>query len=172
MMNTGGEHPEGVRPESGDGDRDESHDERMDRNFVELLQELRVLQTGTQILAGFLLILPFQPRFAELDDYQRALFLIAVMAAFLTTILLLAPVSMHRTLFRRRLKGELVAASHRLSRLGLLALAITMTAALMLIFSVVLGPVASASAGVVIVVLFVVLWLVLPERIGRQAGNT
>src|SRR5690606_24473953 len=93
-------------------DRKESRDERMDRNFVELLQELRVLQTGTQILAGFLMTLPFQSRFPELSDYHRVLFLVAIVLAFLTTVLLVGPVSVHRALFRQHRKADLVRVSH------------------------------------------------------------
>src|SRR6188472_4375105 len=76
--------------------RDESRAERMDRNWVELLQELRVLQTGVQILAGFLLTLPFQARFETLDGYQIGLYLANVIVAALTTASILLPVSLHR----------------------------------------------------------------------------
>src|SRR5689334_19894510 len=84
----------------GDG-RDETEAERLDRNWTEMLQELRVTQTGTQILTGFLLTIPFQQRFAELDDTQRGIYLVLVAFAALATILALAPVSLHRALFRQ-----------------------------------------------------------------------
>ena len=80
------------------GSRNESAVEKLDRNWMELLQELRVLQTGVQILAGFLLTLPFQSRFETLDDYQTTLYLANVALAALTTALILLPVSVHRRL--------------------------------------------------------------------------
>lgn len=148
-------------------DRAESRDERMDRNFVELLQELRVLQTGTQILAGFLMTLPFQARFSELGGYVRGLFLVAISLAFVTTVLLVGPVSVHRALFRQHRKQDLVRVSHVLARCGLLTLGLTMAVAIMLIFTVVLGATAGYAAGAVTVALFGAVWWALPVWIRR-----
>src|SRR3954447_1185989 len=91
---------------------DETPDERADRNWAEVLQELRVLQTGTQILTGFLLALAFQPTFADLSDGQRRFYLILVVLAGLSTIFALAPVALHRVLFQQRLKRRVVAYGH------------------------------------------------------------
>ncbi|MCK3770360.1 DUF6328 family protein [Microbacterium aerolatum] len=88
--------------------RDETPNERADRNWDELMQELRVMQTGTQVLSGFLLAVAFQPRFTELDPLQVGLYLILVGLAALATILALAPVGMHRSLFGQRRKPDLV----------------------------------------------------------------
>lgn len=148
-------------------DRKESRDERMDRNFVELLQELRVLQTGTQILAGFLMTLPFQARFTELSDYHVGLFLVAIVLAFLTTVLLVGPVSIHRALFRQHRKEDLVRVSHVLARLGLLTLGLTMATVITLIFSVVLGDRVGYAAGAISVLLFAGLWWGLPQLMRR-----
>src|SRR5215213_2429038 len=100
-----GKHPERVS-DSDDATSitGETERERINRNWDELLQELRVTQTGVQILTGFLLTLPFQQRFEDLDDYQRDLFLVLVLLAVLTTALIVAPVSLHRILFRKHLK--------------------------------------------------------------------
>lgn len=149
--------------------RDESPDQRMDRNFGELLQELRVLQTGTQILAGFLLTLPFQARFEQLPDYHRVLFLIAIVLAFLTTLLLVGPVSVHRALFHQHHKAALVRVSHIFARLGLLTLGLTMATVLCLIFSVVVGDIAGWVAGAVAVTFFGGMWWVLPSWLRRVA---
>lgn len=151
-------------------DREESHDQRMDRNFVELLQELRVLQTGTQILAGFLMTLPFQSRFTELSDYHRGLFLVTIVLAFLTTVLLVGPVSIHRALFRQHRKDDLVRVSHVLAHLGLLTLGLTMATVITLIFSVVLGDGAGYAAGGASVVLFGGLWWGLPQLMRHETG--
>lgn len=88
--------------------RDETLNERADRNWDELMQELRVMQTGTQVISGFLLAVAFTPRFTELDTLQVGLYLILVGLAALATILALAPVGMHRSLFGQRRKPELV----------------------------------------------------------------
>jgi hypothetical protein len=96
-------------------DREESHDQRMDRNWNELLQELRVSQTGVQILAGFLLTLPFQQRFEGLRAPERTLYLCTVVVACASTLLLVTPVVLHRALFRRHAKDTLVHAADRRS---------------------------------------------------------
>lgn len=87
--------------------RHETVNQRMDRNWSELLQELRVTQTGTQILTGFLLAIAFQPRFVELDRFQTMVYAVLVGIAVLATLLALVPVSLHRSHFRRRLKHSL-----------------------------------------------------------------
>ena len=79
-----------------DDGRDESVNERADRNWNEILQELRVSQTGTQIISGFLLAVAFQPRFDDLDQYQLVLYLTLVVLAGTAAALGLAPVSLHR----------------------------------------------------------------------------
>jgi hypothetical protein len=157
-------------PGSPADDRDESTDERLDRNFNEQLQELRVLQTGTQILAGFLLTLPFQSRFEELTPLETTLFLVAVSLAVLTTIVFVAPVAVHRSLFRQHRKDQLVASVHVLTRVGLAALALTMAAVLLLVFSVVVGLRAGVVAGAAAVALFVALGIVLPEVMRRRSS--
>ena len=100
--------------------RDESLNERMDRNWNEMLQELRVTQTGTQILTGFLLAIAFQNRFEDLTSFQHRIYLILVMAAMITTALGLAPVNLHRVLFRQHAKEVVVTVAHVLLRFTLL----------------------------------------------------
>jgi len=92
----------------GSGGRAETPDERYDRNWGELLQELRVLQTGTQILTGFLLAIAFQSGFPELSEGQRAMYLVLVVLSGMSAVLALAPVSLHRFLFRHHAKAQLV----------------------------------------------------------------
>src|SRR5689334_12186764 len=90
------------------GGRNETPEQRSDRNWVELLQELRVMQTGVQILTGFLLTVPFQARFETLTSFQRGYYLVLMVLAALTTGLAVAPVALHRALFRRHVKARLV----------------------------------------------------------------
>lgn len=149
--------------------RDETFIERMDRNWDELLQELRVTQTGAQILTGFLLTLPFQQRFGDLDAYQRGVYLVLVLLAALATVLIIAPVSLHRLLFRRRLKPQLVSAGHWFARAGLVALAFVLTGATLLLFDVVVSRAAGYAAAGSLLVLITLMWVVLPRLIASRA---
>jgi Family of unknown function (DUF6328) len=135
--------------------RDESLNERMDRNWNEILQELRVTQTGTQILTGFLLAIAFQPKFDTLDDFQRGVYLFLVLAAVTTTGLGLAPVNLHRGLFRRHIKFLTVQTAHVLLRLALAGVAAVSAGAVLLIFDVVVGRTAGfvAAGGVLVLIM-------------------
>ena len=152
-------------------ERDESAAERLDRNWNELLQELRVTQTGVQILTGFLLTLPFQQRFTDLDEYQRLVFLVLVLLAVLTTALIVAPVSLHRIMFRKHLKDELVESADRLARAGLVSLALTISGAALLVFDVVLGRTEGWVVGGAVLALLAVFWLAVPVRLTRTSGT-
>ena len=152
-------------------ERRETPTERADRNWNELLQELRVTQTGVQILTGFLLTIPFQARFAELDPGLRAVFLVALALATATTALIVAPVASHRLLFRRHKKVELVSAADRFTKAGLVSLALTVVAVVVLIFGFVVGTGAAVIAGVAVLVVFTLEWLLFPLltiRAGRR----
>jgi MFS family permease len=148
--------------------RNETSAERVDRNWNELLQELRVAQTGVQILSGFLLTLPFQQRFSSLSPAYRAVFLCAFVLATLATGLLIAPVSSHRLLFRKREKEVLVATSDMLAKAGLTALSLTVTAVVLLIFGVVVGTGAGLVAGALVLAFFLALWIFLPLALLRR----
>src|SRR4051812_41377840 len=112
-----------VTPSRTDGDRPECALERADRNMNELLQELRVAQTGVQILFAFLLTLVFQQRFADITDAQRWTYVVTLLLSVVTAGLLVAPASVHRRTFQRGLKMETVLLGHRLftAGVGLLA---------------------------------------------------
>jgi O-antigen/teichoic acid export membrane protein len=148
--------------------RKETPNERADRNWNELLQELRVMQTGVQILTGFLLTLPFQPRFAELDDYQRTVYLVLVVTSVAATALIVAPVSVHRSLFRKQMKRHIVTLADRLTRIALAVLALVMTGASLLVFDVVVGRTEGIVVGSSVLVVLVVVWVVLPEVLRRR----
>jgi hypothetical protein len=153
--------PGSDRARDADG-RDESPNEKLDRNWNELLQELRVAQTGVQILSGFLLTLPFQQRFRTLDNLQLGIYLTAVLLATAATGLLVAPVSSHRLLFRHREKGPLVAAADTLAKAGITVLGLAITAVILLIFDVVLGRGWAVLAASGVAVFFLAAWLGLP----------
>jgi hypothetical protein len=143
-------------------------EETLTRNWNELLQELRVTQTGVQILTGFLLTVPFSDRFPGLDDLQRATYLVVLCGSLLATGFLVAPVAFHRILFRHRRRRWLVDAANQCARVGLLMLALTSSGALFLVFDVVTSRAAAYVALVVGVLFFAVLWTVAPGVAGRR----
>lgn len=147
-----------------DDDRDETEAQRLDRNWSSLLQELRVAQTGVQLLTGFLLILPFQPRFAALDSVMRIVYLITVGCSIGATVLLVAPASMHRVLFRRHRLRTLVAVSHRYAIVGTILLGTALTGVAVVIFDSVVGRPGAWIAGGCTLVALVVFWYALPLR--------
>ena len=158
------EHPD-VDP--GDG-RDETENERLDRNWNEMLQELRVIQTGTQILTGFLLAAVFQSRFDDLDDYQRTVYLCLVVTSILTTVCGLAPVSLHRALFRMRAKAQVVHVTDRILQVTMIGVALTLAGTGMLIFDFVLGRAGGIVVGLAILTAVVALWIVVPRVVRRS----
>lgn len=147
---------------SGEGSGEESQKERLTRNWNELLQELRVAQTGAQILTAFLLTIPFTDRFTSLDDRQRNIYLCVLVGSVITTSLIVAPVAFHRVLFRQHEKSWLVSAANYCARGGLAFLAIVSSGVVLFVFDVVVGTTAGYIAAGLVFLLFVVLWLVTP----------
>jgi Family of unknown function (DUF6328) len=155
------DHPE--RDQAWDtASRSETETERLDRNWISLLQELRVVQTGVQLLTGFLLTLPFQQRFDQLDPAMRAVYLATVGCSVAATVLLVAPVGIHRMLFRRHRVQSLVSAAHRCAYAGLSLLGLALTGVTVITFGTVAGPVAGVAAGLCAFVALVVFWVALP----------
>ena len=122
-----------------DGRRGETPLERADRNWNELLGEMRVTQTGVAILFSVLLTVPFSARFEDVTDFQRAVYLLALGLSAATTVVLIAPVAHHRVLFATGHKPELVRSANRLARLGLALLCLTLGTALLLVTDALLG---------------------------------
>ncbi|WP_431277941.1 DUF6328 family protein [Leifsonia poae] len=151
----------------GDG-RQETANERYDRNWSELLQEFRVLQTGTQILAAFLLTLPFQQRFKELSAFDVAVYLTLVVIAVVVTLLALSPVALHRLLFRRGAKEQLVRFGNRILMSCLGASSLLFTGIVLFIFDFLIGPPAGVVAGAIVFVFVMVLWIVVPITMRRR----
>ena len=153
--------------------RNETREEQLDRNWAELLQELRVLQTGVQILAGFLLTLPFQERFEDLDSFQVNLYLANVVIAALTTAFILQPVSVHRRLFRKRLKETLVSSADTITKIALGGIALLSAGTAALVFDVTAGRSAGLTAGGILMAVMLVLLVYVPFHLNRRAtaGN-
>lgn len=159
--------PAGDRPRP-DGERHETPTEKLDRNWNEILQELRVTQTGIQILTGFLLTVPFQQRFTELSDQQRQLYLGLVLLAAVTTGLMVAPVSLHRWLFRKHARWALVAAADHIMRVALVALALVVSGVVLLVFDLVAGRTTAVVAAGALLTFLVIAWFVAPAGLVRR----
>ena len=152
-------------------ERDETPTERLDRNWSDLLQELRVVQTGVQLLTGFLLTLPFQQKFPMLTEGARRVYMAAVCASILATGFLQAPVSVHRALFRRHRRKETVALAHRLAIVGIVFLACAVVSVTTLIFDVLLGWTDGLVFGALAAALLLILWLAIPWTIRLRAPD-
>ncbi|MDF2991764.1 MAG: multisubunit Na+/H+ antiporter, MnhB subunit [Microbacterium sp.] len=154
-----------------DDGRPESPAQRADRNWNDVLQELRVLQTGTQILTGFLLALAFQPAFADLAVSWRGFYLALVSLSALSAVVALAPVAVHRAVFQRGIKPALVTFGHR-ALLGALALvSLLLVGVVVFVFGIVVGATAGVVGGVVLAAAILVLWVVMPETLRRRSGK-
>src|SRR5215218_2425503 len=147
--------------------RGETLEQLLDRNLAELLQELRVAFTGVQILFAFLLSMAFTPRFTELDGFDIAVYVVALLSTALATMVLIAPVSFHRIVFRRRQKAALVVVADRLLMVGMALLIPAISSSVLLVLDVVLGRWAGIVCGSVIALIGLLTWYVLPLAIRR-----
>jgi SNF family Na+-dependent transporter len=145
--------------------RNETQEERLDRKWGDLLQELRVMQTGAQLTAGFLLTLPFTTKFPSLDGFQETLFLVLVVVAALTTAVVITPVAVHRRISGEHVKERLVATAHRLVGVGLTLLAILVTGIVVLIFDVVVDRTTALVVGAAVAVVLAGLLVALPLKL-------
>src|SRR5919202_3533788 len=148
--------------------RDETDTERLDRNLIELLQEVRVVQTGVQVLFAFLLTVPFSNRFDEITGFQRGAYFAALVGTAAASVLLIAPTAVHRILFRMGQKQYMVELSNRLAMGGLLSLAIAMVAAMLLVTDVMFGAAVAVVVAVETALAFGVVWAGLPLRRRRE----
>jgi hypothetical protein len=154
-----------------DDGRDETKAERADRKWEVMLQELRVMQTGAQLTAGFLLTLPFQQRFADLTTLQRNIYLGLVVLAAVITALVMAPVAIHRRLSGEHVKERLVEASDWILRTVLACLALLVAGIVTFIFDVVVDQTSAIVVGGSLAVFLVVMLLVLPHTLVERPGS-
>jgi hypothetical protein len=155
------ERDEAGRTDTG-GQPDESAKERVDRELIEFLNEVRVVLPGVQVLFAFLLTLPFTGRFGSLDDTQRVAYQIAFYATAFAAVLMISPTALHRLRFRRGDKENILLVSNRLILLGLVALAIGMVATVWLVSELLFEQ--GMGNAIAVIALFVVLglWFLLP----------
>lgn len=153
-------------------DREESRAERLDRNWVELIQELRVAQTGVQVLAGFLLTLPFSNQFGSITTTHRTTYMVAFSLAIVTVGLMTAPVALHRILFGRHEKDVLVKVGDVFARSGMAAMGLTLVTVVVLIFGVVVNDTAGVVAGILVLVFYALAWVGLPLALLQRGDRS
>ncbi|MGC5032623.1 DUF6328 family protein [Micromonospora sp. DT229] len=140
----------------------ETEKQRWQRNFADLLQELRVAQTGVQILFAFLLTLPFSNGFDDTTPFQRDVYIVALLAAAGATAMIISPVAFHRALFRQGRKPDLVRFAHRMASGGLALMLIAMVSSVLLITDFVLARPIAFLLSAVTGLWFLTFWLILP----------
>ncbi len=147
---------------------DETSKERHNRELIELLNELRVLLPGTQVIFAFLLAVPFSDRFKEIGTADRALYFITLCSTAMSALLLIAPGAMHRLDFRLIDKGAMIKIATRLAIWGTVFVAVSMVGALTFVALLIYGETAAIVVGVVAAVLFTGGWFVMPLRWRRK----
>lgn len=151
--------------------RKETLDQRADRNWTDLLQEFRVMQTGVQLLSGFLLTLPFHDTFAELSTFQRNTYLVLVLLAACTTAATLAPIAVHRRSFRRRRKEVLVRSGHLLAQVVLALVGALLALTTFFVFDVAVGRGPAVVAGVAILLVASAALVLVPALVVRRISR-
>jgi O-antigen/teichoic acid export membrane protein len=147
---------------SGSEGRRETRKERVDRELIELLNELRVALPGVQFLFAFLLIVPFQQTRDQLSDFQKDVYFVALLAAAVATILLIAPAAQHRVLFRQKDKEQLLRRSNVYAFAGLVVLGLAICTAILLVVDVLFSNTAAWIAASVVAVVLALIWLAVP----------
>jgi hypothetical protein len=150
-----------------DGRRDSDEDgetrrERINRELIELLNELRVALPGVQFLFAFLLIVPVQETVDRLTDFQQDVYFVALLSAAVATALLIAPAAQHRVLFRQKEKEALLRRSHRSAFAGLLVLALAISSAILLVVDVLFSTTQAWVTAGAVAALFLWWWVLVP----------
>ncbi|MFL6096197.1 MAG: DUF6328 family protein [Blastococcus sp.] len=148
--------------DGGGGSDGETRKERIDRELIELLNELRVALPGVQFLFAFLLIVPFQQKADQVTDFQRGVYFVALATAALATALLIAPAAQHRILFRQQDKENLLRRSNRSAIAGLFALGVAICSALLLVVDVLFPATLAWITAGALAVLLTWWWLAVP----------
>jgi hypothetical protein len=150
------------RSEQAEEERDESQPERLDRNTVELLNELRIAGTGIQVMFAFLLVVPFNTGWKQVDGFERTVYFVTLLMVALAAFLLMAPPIHHRILFRHGEKPFLIRVGNYMAIGGMVCLGLGFVGILVLISDVVVGGAAPAVVGALALALVAGLWFVLP----------
>jgi hypothetical protein len=151
--------------------RDETALERCDRNLLELLQEVRVVQTGVQVMFAFLLTAPLSARFPQLTGFQRGVYFTTLVACGATVVLLITPSAHHRILFRLGDKEHLVRSANSFTLAGLLCLAVAIVGSLVLVCDLMFPPAVTVVTGVAAAAVCAWFWALSPLRRRRQLNG-
>jgi hypothetical protein len=154
-----------IHPETG---RDETADERVDRNLGELLGELRVALPGVQVLFAFLLVVPFNNRFADVTAFQKNVYFVTLLVATAASVCLIAPTIQHRIEFRHQDKEHVVLVSNKFAVVGLGLLALAMTGAILFVTDFLFGAATTVLTTVFVALAFALLWYAIPLRRLRE----
>jgi hypothetical protein len=152
--------------------RDETTLERSDRNLVELLQEVRVVQTGVQVLFGFLLMAPLTAGFRRLGSVLQKEYFVTLLFAAAGAILLIAPTAFHRVLFRRGDKEYLIRVANRLTIVGLAAVGVAMVGSIVFVAGILFAREIAVIVGALACCVCGLLWAVLPLLRRRQLDDS
>jgi len=144
---------------------DESRQERVNRELIELLNELRVALPGVQVLFAFLLAVPFSNGYSKITEFQKGLFFATLVATAISTACFIVPTALHRLNFRQREKEQILLHSNKFAISGLAFLAVSMIGVVMLVTDVIYSDTAAIASGVAATVLFGGLWFLLPLRL-------
>jgi Family of unknown function (DUF6328) len=170
MENGGREEKDQRHPESG---RDETEEERLDRNLSELLQELRVALPGVQVLFAFLLAVPFQQGFEKITSFQKDVYFGTLICTAIAAVMLISPSAYHRVTFRYQQKRKLIFYANQFSIAGLVFLALAMTGAITLVTDYLFGTTATVVTTSLSILAFGFFWFGMPlrRRLSLQAGQ-
>jgi predicted anti-sigma-YlaC factor YlaD len=147
-----------------DTGRNETEKERLDRNLEQLLGELRVALPGVQVLFAFLLVVPFNQRFADITSFQQTVYFVTLLCATAACACLIAPTAHHRIEFREQDKERIVFGGNRLAIVGLGLLATAMTGAITLVTDFLYSSTTTTIAAALVALLFATLWYGIPLR--------
>ena len=155
--------------DGGGGDGTESRSKRLDRELLELLNELRVVLPGVQALFAFLLIVPFNDRFASVTGAERRIYTVAHLSSAFACVLFITPPAFHRLRFRRHDKAQLLKIGNRCAIAGMAALAVAMVAGVFLVTELLFGAGMAAALTAVVGVPIIVLWWLVPLVLGPHS---
>ena len=141
---------------------EETHEERVNRELIELLNELRVALPGVQVLFAFLLAVPFTQRFEQVTELQRDVFMVALLSTLAGSVFLIAPSAYHRIRFRDRDKEALLRISNVFAIVGMVFLAVGMTSVVFLVTDLIFEGVVTTVVTTLTAALFAAVWFVLP----------
>jgi O-antigen/teichoic acid export membrane protein len=145
-------------------ERSETEFERYDRNLNEILSELRVALPGVQVLFAFLLVAPFNQRFNTVSHFERRVYFAALLCTLLASVLLIAPVLVHRLEFRQRQKAHVVETANRLTIAGLSVFALALALAVLFVTHYLFGAIAAGATTATVIAVVALLWFALPLR--------